>query len=234
MINVDGGPASPADSESLAEVTLDVEWSSALAPGATIRIYGCNVDDAAGFDKIFQQVYSDLTTQPGMHQFSISFGENESLYDRDYLTIEAQFMATLASAGVTVLVASGDAGSNPDPNTGTYVASDPLDVSYPASDPSVTGVGGTSLVLNSTGGVASETVWFSDGGGSGGGPSSYFARPAWQTGTGVPAGRQPPDARRGRRGRSQHGSGNLPYLGERGRPSAGRVGPPRRGPPFAP
>jgi hypothetical protein len=48
----------------------------------------------------------------------------------------------------------------------------------------VTGVGGTTLVLNSGGGVASETAWS----GSGGGVSVVFSRPSWQAGTGVPAG----------------------------------------------
>ncbi|MGA3008034.1 MAG: hypothetical protein ABSE59_09115, partial [Opitutaceae bacterium] len=58
---------------------------------------------------------------------------------------------------------------------------------FPASDPNVTGVGGTSLYVNSsTGNVTSETAW-SD---SGGGISIYFSRPSWQTGLGVPSGSQ--------------------------------------------
>ena len=49
---------------------------------------------------------------------------------------------------------------------------------YGSSDPSVIGVGGTSLVLNTDGTVESETAWS----GSGGGTSKLFPRPAWQTG----------------------------------------------------
>jgi len=184
QVNIDGGPAVPADSNSLAEASLDVEWSSALAPGATIMVYGSNVNDPAGFDKSYQQVYNDAITHTGFSQFSMSFGENESVIESDYLVIESQYMANLASAGISVLAASGDGGSNPDPTTGNYSTTAPLDVSYPASDPSVTGVGGTHLVLNSAGTVTTESVWAD----SGGGYSHYYARPAWQTGLGITTG----------------------------------------------
>ncbi|MGD1030252.1 MAG: protease pro-enzyme activation domain-containing protein [Opitutaceae bacterium] len=190
-VNIDGGPASPADSGSTEEATLDVEWSGALAPGATIRVYGSNVSDGAGFDKTYQQVYADSATVAGLHQFSISFGGNENELDQDYLLIESQYMANLASAGIAIFVASGDGGSNPDPNTGAYDPADPIVASYPTSDPDVTGVGGTTLTLASTGAISTETAWSVTGNGSdgtGGAPSAYFTRPAWQTGTGVPAG----------------------------------------------
>ena len=88
--------------------------------------------------------------------------------------IEAQYFATLASAGVTVLAAAGDNGAYAD---GTGV----LEPCYPATDPSVTGVGGTTLTLNGTNAIVSETGWSE----SGGGISGYFSRPAWQTGAGV-------------------------------------------------
>jgi sugar lactone lactonase YvrE len=190
-VNIDNGPASPADSGSLEEATLDVEWSGGIAPGAVLRVYGSNVSDGVGFDKTYQQVYADAPSNPGMHQFSISFGTNESELDQDYLLIESQYMANLASAGIAVFVASGDGGSNPDPSTGEYNSNDPLTVGYPTSDPDVTGVGGTTLTLTSTGTISSETAWSvsrSDPAGTGGGPSAYFARPSWQTGTGVSAG----------------------------------------------
>ncbi len=194
QVSVDGGPASPADSSSQQEASLDVEWCGGLAPGATLRVYGSNVSDSAGFDKTYQQIYADA--QPGsgvqgLHQFSVSFGENESLLDKDYLLIESQYMANLASAGIAVFVASGDGGSNPDPVNNYYNPGEPLDVGSPTSDPDVTGVGGTTLSLASNGAIAFETAWSVSGSGSdgtGGGASAYFARPAWQTGAGVPSG----------------------------------------------
>ena len=58
---------------------------------------------------------------------------------------------------------------------------------------SVTAVGGTSLTVDSTSGLeTSETVWDSTFNGAlygtGGGISTYFSRPSWQSGTGVPGG----------------------------------------------
>jgi hypothetical protein len=180
QVNVAGGPAASPTVGSLEEACLDVEWASGLAPGATIRIYGANENDPALFDEIFQQVYADLPSQPNLHVFSVSYGGNELEVERDFLVIEAQYMANLASAGVTVLVASGD--------TGAY-ADGVLQTTYPTSDPDVTGVGGTSLQLSSANAVTSETVWNNDStDASGGGVSVFFSRPAWQTGAGLPAG----------------------------------------------
>jgi hypothetical protein len=172
-IPIGGGPVSPS-SDSQDEVCLDVEWSSSLAPGASIRIYGADSTDPAENDEIFQQVYADIPSNPNMHILSVSIGGNELDVPKDYLILEAQYMANLASSGVTVLVASGDTGA---------VAEGKVQTSYPTSDPDVTGVGGTSLVLANNV-VSSETAW-SD---SGGGTSVVFARPPWQAGMGVPAG----------------------------------------------
>ena len=81
---------------------------------------------------------------------------------------------------MTVVSASGDDGSEdcfPTPPT--------LQVDDPASQPFVTGVGGTSLTTNATTGArASETVW-NDGtevGASGGGVSSFWPMPSYQSG----------------------------------------------------
>ncbi len=98
------------------------------------------------------------------------------------------------NAGVTLFASSGDGGNSPgDSSAGDKTG--PVQVESPASDPNVTGVGGTSLVLDSNNNVGSETVWNSSLGATGGGTSIYFARPSWQTGAGVPSGtmREVPD-----------------------------------------
>ena len=85
---------------------------------------------------------------------------------------------------MSTFVSSGDGGSTPD-DTGTgNEDAGPLQVEYYSSDPSVTGVGGTTLRVNSSDARTSETAWS----GSGGGVSIQFAKPGWQTGTGVPSG----------------------------------------------
>jgi len=54
--------------------------------------------------------------------------------------------------------------------------------SWPSSDPLVTSVGGTTLQLDEAGNrVVPDTVWHDGGGASGGGVSSVFQRPAYQT-----------------------------------------------------
>jgi len=187
LVSVGNGPdtsAAPYYSDELSEASLDSEWASGIAPGAVIRIYGAGSSDPGSFDEAYQQIFSDLGANPAIHQLSLSFGNNEDDLPGDYFLIESQYMANLAAAGVTVFAASGDGGSRPDPMTGQYNQSARLQVEYPASDPSVTGVGGTHLELNGDNTIESETAWPS----SGGGISSVYARPAWQVGANISAG----------------------------------------------
>lgn len=158
------------------EETLDVEWASSIAPGAVVRVYGTTDLSFVNVDQAFQAIISDLPTQPDLHVVSISLGAGENDVPPSQLQTDAQYFATMAANGLSIFVSSGDSGSEEGGIT---------QVSYFASDPSVTAVGGTSLSLNTaTGTVSSETAWS----GSGGGMSGFFARPAWQVGNGVPPG----------------------------------------------
>ncbi len=179
MINVGGGQL-PAPS---GEETLDAEWTSGIAQGATIRIYASGSLAFADLDRAIDQIIADLPTQPGMRQLSISLGLGESYMVKDEVTTQSQKYLQLAAAGVNVFVSSGDDGSNP--SSGGQGTTGTKQVEYGSSDPSVIGVGGTSLVLNTDGSVSSETAWP----GSGGGTSKLFPRPAWQTGEGVAKGK---------------------------------------------
>ena len=177
LVNVGGGPASPLSSDQ-EEITLDTEWSSSIAPGAKVRVYGAPDLTNPSFDAAYQQVYHDAQSTPGLNQLSISYGDGEGDNTGDYLLTEAQYMANLAGVGVSVFSSSGDNGAYADGNS-------ILQVTYPASDPNVTGVGGTSLEDTSTT-PPRELAWS----GSGGGVSGYFSRPSWQKGLGVPGGSQ--------------------------------------------
>jgi subtilase family serine protease len=55
-----------------------------------------------------------------------------------------------------------------------------LSASTPASDPNVTGVGGTRLLADGTGAYLSETAWNTASGASGGGFSTIYRRPGYQ------------------------------------------------------
>jgi len=171
------------------EETLDTEWSSSIAPGATVRVYATVSLDSTNLDQGYEQVFTDATTHPqlGIHQMSMSYGGGETDTTQSQVDTDDQYFAALAGVGVTVFASSGDGGSTP----GTASAGDetgPLQVESPASDPYVTGVGGTSLTLNSNGSEKREVVWNNGTGATGGGTSIYFSRPSWQTGTGVPGG----------------------------------------------
>ena len=165
------------------EETLDVEWSSSMAPGAKVRIYATLDLGFAHLDQAYSQIYNDLPSQPTLHQVSMSYGLGELYNSTSQMQTDEQYFAALASAGVTIFVSSGDGGSNPT-STGASGGATPTPES-PSNSPSVTSVGGTSLYVDATTGAeTSESTWS----GSGGGVSTYFARPAWQTGAGLPAG----------------------------------------------
>jgi kumamolisin len=104
--------------------------------------------------------------------------------------VDATFAAA-AAKGITICCASGDDGSRDQaPDSRAHA-------DFPASSPHVLAVGGTRLE-SANGAISSETVW-NDGPGSatGGGISSLFPVPAWQSGAHVPKSANPPH-RRGR------------------------------------
>ena len=174
-INVNGLPL-PAPS---GEESLDVEWSSGIAPGAKIRIYATGTLEFVNLDAALDRIIADLPSQPTMRQVSISLGLGETFMARDEVDTQNLKFLKLAAAGVNVFISSGDAGSNPDV-TG-HSSAGPEQAEYESSDPSVIGVGGTSLTLASDGSVDEESGWA----GSGGGKSIFFDRPAWQKGAGI-------------------------------------------------
>ncbi|HUB60181.1 MAG TPA: S53 family peptidase [Puia sp.] len=181
-INVGGGQLPAIEGEE----TLDAEWTSGIAPGATIRIYASGSLDFVALDQALDAILNDLDSIPGLRQLSISLGLGETFMGgpQGEAATQHQKYLRFAAAGVNVFVSSGDAGSNPD-NTG-HSSTGPTQAEYAASDPAVVGVGGTSLNLAGDGSVASETGWTNGGGGK----SIFFPRPVWQKGAGVPAGTQ--------------------------------------------
>src|SRR6202034_2327679 len=99
---------------------------------------------------------------------SISWGGPESTWTSQATTAFNTVLEDAANASITVCVASGDSGSTDGVNDGKQ------HVDFPASSPSVLACGGTSLIGKGTT-IASEVVWNSGGGASGGGISDLFA-----------------------------------------------------------
>lgn len=146
------------------EVELDIEVVQALAPKAAVKVYEAPNSDA-GETAVYSALVSD-----DVPVISISWGiyeSGETSTNRTALNTDFQ---EAAAQGQSVYAASGDSGSDDAGNGGTSV-------DFPASDPYVTGTGGTTLSLTSSGSWSSETAWS----GSGGGVSSYFSTPSFQS-----------------------------------------------------
>jgi kumamolisin len=177
-INVSGGALPGTEGEE----TLDAQWASGIASNANVRIYASGSLQFTDLDRALDRIISDFAANPSMRQVSISLGLGESFMQKGELRTQHAKYLRLAALGINVFVSSGDAGSNPD--TTGHGSTGPLQPEYGASDPAVIGVGGTTLKLAAGGTVKTETGW-PDGGG---GISTQFARPAWQTGKSLPAG----------------------------------------------
>jgi subtilase family serine protease len=185
------------------ETTLDVEWAHAIAPLAKIRLIVA--PDPHG-DSINLAIRYAVDHYPGSI-VSQSFGTPEASFkgNNSHFKQAHQTYVDAVANGMTLLASSGDFGAT---NGNFSVAN----ASYPASDPLVTGVGGTqglpegNLVLlagqcappstSSCTPVAygAEAVWneafiASAGGGA---VSTIFAPPSWQSALGF-SGRAVPD-----------------------------------------
>jgi len=196
-----------------AESDLDVEWAGAIAPGATINfVYTGSNQTYGAFDSIVYAVDQKIGTI-----LSTSYGECEADLGGQTLesTLEqatSQGQTVFAAAGD-----AGSEDCNNFTGTGTLTAAETvIAVDYPASSPNVTGMGGTEISqTNSAYYTVGQGYWLSDSGTSdivntvqqyipeivwnddtsqngisatGGGASTLFTKPSWQTGVpGIPS-----------------------------------------------
>ena len=116
----------------VSEAALDLEWSGAVAPNATI--YYVNSTDA--FSSMMYAI--DQNTAPVV---SISYGLCELELSTSEVTSIAQTAQEANAKGITIVAPSGDSGAAD--CDGGYPATEGLAVDFPASLPYVTGVGGT-------------------------------------------------------------------------------------------
>lgn len=184
------------------EETMDIQWASAMAPGAKIVYFR-----SMGMNDLWTWLQGEFAAGRRVHQASYSFANFESVLTLPAAEREArsQYLALIAGLGVSFFCGSGDWGTTQRVTNGigemTYNASGVSSPSYPASDPNVTSVGGTTILFRNDQGIPAlpmeEGAWslrnvpdpqIPGQLASGGGVSWYFARPSWQTGPGVPAG----------------------------------------------
>jgi subtilase family serine protease len=178
-VNIDGGAVGSQGGEA----ALDIEDVASMAPGASIVVYsGPQVGN--GPIDIYARMVGDDATQV----ITTSWGICEPQMDPAQQATESSLFAQASAQGQTIVAASGDAGSSDCYNPAVVLGGDTsLQVDDPADQPYVTGAGGTSI--QSAGSPPVETVWNSGPGtgAGGGGVSSDFAQPSWQSGAGVDA-----------------------------------------------
>jgi subtilase family serine protease len=168
-----------------AETTLDVEWSHAMAPDASIVLMTSPVDETEGVQGLpqFNQLENYALNHHLGQVISQSWGATENtLFNASGEQVISAFEKTYARAaglGVTVFASAGDAGTANVETDGSTIYPFPT-VNFPASSPLVTSVGGTSLYADTNGNYQSETVWNSGGGATGGGVSQQFSEPLYQ------------------------------------------------------
>lgn len=180
-VSVDGGKNTPGNANGAdGEVMLDIEVSGAVAPGAAIAVY-FTPNTSQGFVDAISSAVHDTTNKPSV--ISISWGSAESTWTSQTMTALDEACQAAAALGVTITVAAGDDGSSDGVSGGGN------NVDFPASSPHVLGCGGTKLTGSGTK-ITSEVVWneeSSNEGATGGGVSTFFALPTWQSSANVPA-----------------------------------------------
>jgi len=154
------------------ETSLDVEWAHAMAPKAKILLV--EVPATGNGYNVFAELLHGVqyaASQPGVSSISLSYGYPEFLIG-NVAALSKQYLATGAAFNVPVMVSSGD-----------YEL--PL---FPSTSPNVISVGGTALrVKDAAGTYKNEAAWGGEAtsGAGGGGYSSTFASPLFQSNNGV-------------------------------------------------
>jgi kumamolisin len=153
------------------ETVLDLEILHEVAPQAKLVIY-LSASDFGHGDRAFDQMVTD-------HLGSIiseSLGACEPDSPVGHRNTYASIQDRATALGMSHFVASGD--------NGAYTCGEDQDPagSFPATLPTVTAVGGTTVFQSTTGAYYKEMAWGAplDESGSGGGPSLYYAVPAYQ------------------------------------------------------
>src|SRR6266542_1871343 len=118
------------------EISLDVQWAHAIAPGAKILLV--EADSNSFTNLLAAEDYAKTHAQYVSNSWGAGEFSGETIYDSHFL-----------QNGVSFFVSAGDAG---------------LPAEYPSSSPNVISVGGTRLQFSS-GTFADETAWSEGGGG---------------------------------------------------------------------
>lgn len=171
------------------ELEMDLEVIHAIAPGARLLVYA-----SSGKNSDILKLEDTAVTDNPNAIISQSWGGCDAGWSAAALDALAAIFEKGAGQGTSIFTSSGDVGAyeclTQNTDWGSPPSEDRIGVPMPASVPWGTGVGGTRISLRADGTWFNETVWEGPASneGGGGGFSSYYARPSWQVGPGVPPG----------------------------------------------
>jgi subtilase family serine protease len=161
------GPPNSNNSSWAIETATDVEWFHAIAPKAHIDLI---IVPNAAVGYLQAGVNDTVNNISNVNAISMSWGIAESKLNGNLLNSYNNVFKLAKRKDIHVFAASGDLGA--------YDGTKDLTVNFPATDPYITSVGGTTL--SSKNGIYSQTAWDK----SGGGFSEYFHTPFYQIASG--------------------------------------------------
>ncbi len=179
------GPGNQPGGQNDTEIIVDICVAGAAAQKAAINVYFATFDENGWVLAIKEIVHpTQGETPPSVVSICWQYPEFESVGNLSWTQMAmnqvSSTFAEAAAAGITVVTAAGDIGSDCGVGDGT------AHVNYPYSDPWVTCCGGTEIGTEN--GSYAEVTWPNTGGGI----SANFPLPAWQQGIGVPPSVNPP------------------------------------------
>ncbi len=187
------------------EADLDVEWSGAIASHATVKFVVSKSTSSSDGSYLSAQYIVSHNLAPVM---SMSFGLCEAALGSSGNKFFNSLWQQAAAQGITVFVSSGDSGAAGCDSSSATKATHGRGVNGLCSTPYSVCVGGTefndkttpSLYWAATNGAGTdssalsyipEVAWNESAAGglwaAGGGVSTIYGKPSWQTGAGVPA-----------------------------------------------
>jgi subtilase family serine protease len=153
------------------ETVLDLEILHEVAPQAKLVIY-LSASDFGHGDRAFDQMVTDHLGSIISESLGACEPDTPAGHRNNYASIQDRATAL----GMSHFVASGDSGA--------YTCGQDQDPagSFPATLPTVTAVGGTTVFQSTSGAYFKEMAWGApiDESGSGGGPSLYYDLPDYQ------------------------------------------------------
>lgn len=182
---LDGTDPGLSKNGDISEADLDIEWAGAVARGAQI-VY---VNSSDTFTSFYYAIDNKVAPVISLSYGLCEFEDNFVLTSSGGAGSDETELMKANSEGITFVNSSGDSGAAEcDPGAPYGTGGSALDpngqsaqggfaVSYPASSPEVTGVGGTAISLANLGSTSS--YWSTTNGADGGSATGYIPELAW-------------------------------------------------------